>query len=210
MAGELLPSVGSSGDWKVKAPFDTKYVAGLAYGCKAVRELSEVVGTGINAFAEYYQKNGLSKETYEAHVADNIAIITLVSSAGNWLHIPSPYVTGWPSTDVVPYVVMGMVITLGAIPNTLDPTFLTPKVSNAIKAALGHTPEIQYVALSEVANKKWSDHTSLETARKTAISDEYSDYIRRVNAEDELVKAKAEIQALQQYIISKNILPPIP
>lgn len=205
---ELLPAIGASGNWKLKAPYDAQYIAGLAYSCRAINKLSAVVTLGLDAKAEYYDKNGLSQEIYDDHVAKDISILTLVSSAGNYIFVPAPYVDGWPTNDAVPYVVMGMLINLGALPNTIDPTFLKTKVENVILANLGHQPEIEFVTLSEVTNKSWDDHTSLENARQSALEDSSTDYVRRVNAEEELLQARAQIQALQQYIIDQGNLPP--
>jgi len=205
MASELLPGIGSAGDWKLKPPFDSLYVAGLAYTCKAIRKLSEIVATGIDAQGTYYTPNNLTADQYAADVAADVSIVTLCSSSGNWLFVPSTYLLGWPSNDSVPYVVLGMVINLGAIPNTLDPTFLTPVVQNAIKAALGHDPDIEYVTLSETTNKTWDDHTSLENLRLANITDDNSDYVKRLNAEAALTAAQAQITALQQFIINSGL-----
>lgn len=204
----LLPALGASGKWKLKAPFDTQLQGDLAYRCESIRYLSEVVASGFDAFNEIYVPNGISQATYDGHVADGIAIITLVSTTGSPLIIPSPYLDGWPSSNVVPYAVIGAVVTLGALPNTLDPSFLTPKIVNAIKAALGHVPEVQYVALSEVTNVEFSQHQNLENLRQANIVDDNSDYVRRLKAEADLIKANDTIAKLQQFIIDSGI--PIP
>jgi hypothetical protein len=208
MAGELLPAIGASGDWKLKAPFDALYTAGVAYSCKAIRKLSEMVAKGEDAQGEIYTANDLDQAAYDADVQADVSIITLSASSGKLILVPSPYVSGWPSADAVPYVVLGMVINLGAIPNTIDPSFLTPKVEATIKAALGHDPDIQYVALSEVTNKTWDDHTGLENLRLSNITDDNSDYIKRVNAESNLAAAQAQIVALQQFIIQSGLTVP--
>lgn len=209
MANELLPAIDASGKWKLKAPFDTQLATDVAYTCKEIRKLSAVVAAGFDAKAEWYDYNEIPEATYNQHVADDISVITLVSSTGAWLNVPSPYLDGWPSADVVPYVVIGMIADLGPLPNTIDPGFLTTKVKNLIKDTLGHEPDIQYVALSEVTNKAFADHEALETLRQTNITDSNTDYARRLKAEDELVKAKAEIAALQQFILDSGVTIPV-
>lgn len=211
MSNELLPGIDASGIWKLKAPYDTKLIPDLAYTCKAVRKLSEVVSSGTDVKADCYTAYEIPDTTYDEHVAADISIITLVSSSGNSLAVPSPYLDGWPSSDVVPYVVLGMLINLGAIPNTIDPTYLTDKVTNVISTTLGHVPTIEYLALSEVKNVAFDQHTALENLRQSNITDNNTDYIRRLNAEDELAKARAEIAALQQFIINSGVsVPTVP
>lgn len=210
MTTEILPNIGASGTWSLKPPFNDKLVANLAYSCKAIRKLSEVVATGMDAKAEFYDKYDLGDDTYNLDVKNDISIITLVSSEGNWLFVPSSYLNGWPSSDTVPYAVVGMLLNLGALPNTIDPSFLSEKVSNVVQANLGHTPEIKFATLSETTNKTWSDHESLEQARQTLISDSNTDYVRRVKAEADLAAAQAHIQALEQYIVDNGMVAPNP
>lgn len=207
MAG-LTPVIGSSGIWKLKPPFDNKLLPNLAYKCEAVNSLTAVISSGFDALTEYYINQGLDQVTFDKDVKDNVTIVTLLSSDGNVLFVPQPYIDGLPSSDVVPYVVMGMVIQLGALPNTIDPAFLTPKVTNAIKNALGLTPIVEYVTLSEVTNILFTEHEALEVARKANITDDNTDFVRRLKAETDLAKANATIQVLQQFILDSGI--PIP
>uniref|UniRef100_A0AAU7PFK9 Uncharacterized protein n=1 Tax=Burkholderia phage vB_BgluM-SURPRISE13 TaxID=3159457 RepID=A0AAU7PFK9_9VIRU len=208
MASELLPGIGASGDWSLKTPLDSKYTAGLAYTCKAIRKISEMVANGIDVLNMVYIPNGLDQTAYDSDVQNDYSIITLQSAAGALLLVPSSYLAGWPSGDSVPYVVMGMIINLGPIPNTIDPTFLTDKVAPVIKAALGLDPEIQYATLSETTNKTYDDHVAQEATRTAAITDENSDYVKRLNAEADLTAAQAQIAALQQFIIDAGLAVP--
>lgn len=208
MARAILPALGSSGLWKLKAPFDTKIIASVAYSCQAISLISALVASGLDVFEEYYVSNGLTQAAYDADVLDGSSIITLVSTTGVSLQVPSTYIDGWPSSDVVPYVVMGAIVVLGALPNTLDPEFLAPKLKNVVKNSLGNDATVEFVVMSEVTNKMFSDHTALENARKANISDDNSDYVRRLKAEADLVAAKATIAALQQFIIDSGV--PIP
>lgn len=207
MAG-ALPTIGSSGNWKLKAPFDTKLLPSISYSCQAIRLLSEVVGSGRDVYAEDYEPNGIPQADYDQHVADGISIITLISAVGAVVNVPSPYLDGWPSSDVVPYVVMAAVVTLGALPNTVDPSFLTPILKNTVMNALGYDPDVEYVTVSDVTNILFSNHTALEAARKANIQDNNTDYVRRLKAEADLVSARATIAALQKFIKDSGV--PIP
>jgi hypothetical protein len=200
--------MGVSGDWTLKAPLDTKITPNLAYTCKSLRKISEMVANGIDVLNLVYIPNGLTQDDYNDGVANDWSVVTLQAASGLMVLVPSPWLAGWPSADSVPYVVMGMIINLGAIPNTIDPTFLTDKVEPVIKAALGLDPEIHYATLSETATKTWDDHVAQENARTAAITDENSDYIKRVNAEADLAAAQAQIAALQQVIIDAGLTIP--
>lgn len=172
----LLPSVGATGSWKLKAPFDEKVDPELSYRCDAVRRISEMVAMGTDVKTIHYFANGLTEAEYKADVQADVAIITLSTSSGDWAYVPSSYVLGWPSTDGVPYAVVGMAVVLGALPNTIDPTMLTEKVKEVIKANLGMEPEITYATVSEVAIKSQEQHENLETARLANISEDKTNY----------------------------------
>lgn len=208
MASTILPALGSSGAWKLKAPFDTKIIASVAYSCESISSLSALVADGVDVFQAYYVANGLDQATYNQHVLDGISFITLVSETGVAISVPAPYLDGWPSSDVIPYVVVGAVVQLGALPNTIDPAFLTPLIQNVVKNALGTDVTVEYVAMSDVTNKTYSDHQALENARQANIADDNNDYTRRLKAEAALIDAKATIAALQKFIIDSGI--PIP
>jgi hypothetical protein len=208
MASELLPAIGISGDWSLKTPYDKLYIANLSYACRAINKISAMVATGVDVLNSYYVANGLTQADYDADVAADLSMITLASSNGQLIICPSTYLSGWPSADAVPFVVMGMIINLGAIPNKLDPTFLTSKVEPVIKAALGLDPVIQYATLSETANKTFDDYTAWENARQSNITDDTSDYVKRLNAEADLTAAQAQIAALQQFIIDAGLAVP--
>lgn len=205
---ELLPGMGASGHWRLKAPFDNALVPGLAYICQAQQSVGMMLATGMNVYEEIYDKWKIEIEVYDKHVADNITICTLISSSGNFVFVPAVYIDGWPSNDSIPYVVLGLFATLGAIPNTLDPSFLIDKVKNLIKSSIGLAADIEFVAMSEVENIAWVDHQAMEVARKTLITDDNSDYAKRVKAEADLNAARVQIQALQKFIVDSGI--PVP
>lgn len=204
----ILPALGASGIWKLKAPFDTSLLLNVSYTCQSIRFLSEAVASGIDVFEEIYVPKSIDRTVYDTHVTEGISLIVLVSDVGDTYIIPSPYIDGWPSSDVVPYVVMGAVIVLGAIPNTLDPSFLTPILQNTVKSYLGFNSEVEYVTMSDVTSIRFSEHEALEAARKLNITDDNSDYARRLKAESDLMTARETIQKLQQFIIDSGI--PIP
>jgi len=200
MANEILPSIGAKGAWNLKAPYNSLLIADLEYECKAIRKLSELLTTGVDVFTLYYDNVGVNKTVFDDHVKNDYSIISMVSTSGKWLFIPSPFINGWPDSNVVPYVVMGLLANLGPIPNTLNPTFLIDKVKNVIQANIGLTPTVQFITLSEPKNKSWLDHDSLETLRLSNITDTSTDYVRRLKAEDDLEKALLKINQLETWI----------
>lgn len=164
----MIPTLGASGAWTLKVPFDAQIVADRAYTCQAIRYISEMVAKGEEVKNQYYIRYGLTDAEYKQDADANVAIVTLISSSGDYVHVPSSYIVGWPAADGVPYAVLAAGVVLGALPNTFDPTFLTTELKAFIKARIGLEPEITYATVSEVSIKSQDQHGVLESAREAA------------------------------------------
>lgn len=203
----IFPTPGALGAWNLKPPFDTKLKVGLAYLCKEVRLITEMVAQGVNVREQFYAANGLSNTFYEEDLKDGAAIVTLTTSSGDRVFVPSPYILGWPSADGVPYAVVAMAIVLGALPNTVDPTFLTNKVSEVIHSNLGLMPEISYATVSEVTVKSQEQHNAAESGRLSNISENKTNFQLLEEANARIAALVSENQALANYI-AEHIPPP--
>jgi hypothetical protein len=196
----VLPSLGSSGAWTLKTPFDALIVSNLAYTCQEVRRITTMVGQGVDVFTQHYARHGLTKAEYDQDVQNDVSMITLITSSGDWLFVPSSYVTGWPAADGVPYATIAAAIVLGALPNTVDPSFLTEDLKAFIKARLGLVPDISYVVVSETVMKDQNQHEILEIARENAKEVDKTLFSQLQDAEATIASQKQTIDNLTAYI----------
>lgn len=206
---QILPSIGAEGAWQLKAPFDEKISSELSYKCVAIRKISEMVTTGIDVLNTHYIPNGLLKTDYDADVIVDASVVTLVSSSGSWVFVPTTYILGWPSADSVPYAVVAMGVVLGALPNTVDASFLIDKVKNVIRANLGNEPEILLMTVSETTMKTQEQHESLEAARQANITETMTDYNAVQVLQAQLDAANETIRQLMEYYESQPDVPPV-
>ena len=206
---QILPSIGAEGAWQLKAPFDEKIESSLSYKCVAIRKISEMVTTGVDVLNTHYIPNGLLESNYNDDVGDDVSIVTLVSSSGAWVFVPTSYIVGWPSADSVPYAVVAMACVLGALPNTVDASFLIEKVKNVIQANLGHEPEIYLMTVSVTVMKTQEQHESLEAARRANVSDSMTDYNAKNTLQEQLDAANETIRQLMGYYESQPPVPPV-
>lgn len=203
----LIPPVGTSGIYKLAPPFATQLQANMSYRCDAVRRVADFLAAGLDPFEEFYEPNGLSRAQYDLDLANQVCIISLVSSGGHWVYVPSTYVLAYPDINGVPYTVMVLGLELGALPNYKDLTGLKQALSNLTRDTIGVVPTIREVAISAVQKLSQSDHDALENARALAITNSQTDRARLLAAQAELAALRAQYDQLEAYVRA-NMTPP--
>lgn len=207
MAQALIPPIGTSGIYRLQAPFSAKLQTGMAYRCEAVRRVSDFQEVGVDVYEEFYMPNGLTRAQYEQDLANQVAIISLVASSGHWVHVPSTYILAYPDLGGVPYTVMVLGLELGAIPNYMDLTGVKAAITNLVRDTIGVTPQIREVAVSAVQKLSQSDHDVLENARKVQINNTQTDRARAIDFETKFNALQQQHTALQNWV-KQNMPPP--
>lgn len=196
----LIPPIGTSGIYKLDAPFATKLQANMSYRCDAVRRVADFLEVGLDPFEEIYASNGLTRERYDLDLANQVCIISLVSASGHWVYVPSTFVLAYPDINGVPYTVMVLGVELGAIPNYKDLTGLKQVLSNLVRDTIGITPTIREVAISAVQKLSQSDHDALENARTLAINNSQTDRAKLIATEAQLAALQQQYAQLEAYV----------
>lgn len=200
----LIPEVGSSGIYKLRAPFNTRLAQDLRYTCIAVRRLADIVAAGGDPKDLHYTSNGLSDAQYDADVANGVCIVTLQSDGSGVVYVPSSYIESYPSMGGVPYRAIALVVSLGAIPDSLDLTYLKTRIRGVVKDTIGVDRELQTVTTSPVSLIEQGTHETLEAARLAIVSESNTDYARALAAETALASARQHIAELEAYIRSQQ------
>ncbi|BAW19040.1 hypothetical protein [Ralstonia phage RP31] len=196
----LIPPVGTSGIYKLDAPFAAQLQPNMSYRCDAIRRLSDLLELGIDPFAEFYDKNGLTKEKYDADVVNQVCMISLVSSSGHWLYVPSTYVLAYPDLNGVPYTVMVLGLELGAIPNYKDLTGLKQALANLTRDTIGVMPTVKEVAVSAVSKLSQADADALEAARQQLITNSQTDRAKLLAVQQAYASLQQQYAALEAYV----------
>lgn len=202
----LLPPIGTSGIYKLKAPFDTQLQPNTSYRADSLRRISDYLELGVDPFEEFYDKNGLPKEIYDQDVQNQVVIAGLVSAAGHWVYVPSTYIISFPDLNGVPYTVMVLGLELGAIPQYMDLTGLKNTLANLCQDTIGVMPTVKEVAISAVSKLSQADHDALEAGRQAKITNTTTDRAKAIALQAQVTALQQQISALQDYIKTK--LPP--
>lgn len=203
----LLPPVGTSGIYKLAPPFSTLLQTNMSYRCDAIRRVADYLEVGIDPYEEIYAPRGLSRAVYDQDLLNQVCIVSLVSSGGHWVYVPSTYITAYPDINGVPYTVMVLGLELGAIPNYKDLTGLKQALASLTRDTIGVTPTIREVAISAVQKLSQADHDAVENARASAITNTQTDRAKLLATQQELAALRLQYDQLEQYI-RLNMSPP--
>jgi hypothetical protein len=205
VSNNFIPQIGSKGVWKLLTPFDTALSPQTHYTCIGIRKLSDFSAAGEDAFITYYEPASLSKDTYIADLNNDVCIITLQQNSGSVVYVPSSYIDGFPDVNGYIYNSVVLAISLGALPETLDLTYIKSKIVDDVREIIGITSTVRTVVISEPKVIGTDDHNAITAARQaniTAVKTDYANYIEAVAQRD---SAYQKIQVLEQYI--KDHLP---
>lgn len=193
----LIPTVGSSGIWTLLAPWNVLLTQSVSYNCLAVRKLEDIIAAGGDPYQQVYAPRegstpGSLQEQYNSDLQNGTCIVTLQSSSGAVIYVPTTFIQSFPSSGGVPYTNLLLAVDLGAMPNYVDLTFLKQQFANLVKTTVGLTKvEITTVVVSPLTNLSSSDHTTAEAARQANITN-------TVTPEAKVIALTAQLQAVQQ------------
>lgn len=202
MAAPLVPQIGAAGVYTLLSPFDTVLVPNVNYTCKAVRTIDDIISSGTDPYATYYNPTGtpIDRATYEADVAAGVQIITLQSDSGAVQRVPSTYIQSFPAAGGVPYAVVCMAVQIPAIPESLDLGPCKTQIIAMVKDTLGMDATISEVQLTEVTLIDQATSQRYEAARKANITNSTTDQAKLIAAQNALQSAQQQITLLENYI----------
>jgi hypothetical protein len=194
----MEPPVGASGLFTLAAPFSQDVIPNLTYECKAVRRLVDFTRLGVEPYQEFYAPKSIPSETYENDFRNNVCIVTLVSSMGHWIYVPTSYIQSFPNMNGIAYTALVLAAPIGAIPNYVDLTPVKSKISAVIQETLGLVGvQVQSVAVSPEKNLLQADHNAIEAARQQNIlanETDYAKYLREKRRADALALRNQELE----------------
>lgn len=202
----LIPPIGSSGAFTALAPFNTLVNGSIHYECKAVRRFIDVIHEGVDPFAEYYLPAALSQAKYEEDYKLGACIVSLVSSQGTWVHVPTTYIESYPNIGGVPYTATVLGINLGAIPDQLDLTAVKAAIVEIVHDYIGVTSSVVAVKTSVTQVLSYNDHTAIESARQAEVTNTVTERARRIAAEAHAAELQQQLTTLRNYV--RDNLPP--
>jgi hypothetical protein len=195
----ITPPLSIKGTFTLRSPFVAK--PGVAYTVQAIRSFAEIRARNSDPMTLIYTPVGLLKADYEMDLADDAAIITLMSPTEKPIYVPDTYINSYPNMGNVEYSWLIASVSLGALPSNFDTTLLKAQIANVVAGTIGVLPvvNIGMAEMTEVVSTE--THLQLVAARKGAITMDNTDRSRTLKAEDTVAKQTVHIQTLETYIL---------
>jgi hypothetical protein len=202
----MTPSLHAAGLYQLASPWTIP--ANVIYECIAIRDFDDFVKKGEDVFTLYYQPMGLDRSVYEADRALGADIITLASATHPTIYVPSTYIVAYPFLGDIKYSHVVLSVSLGALPDAMDLTFVKAQVAAVVSDSIGVVPTVNVNVAPSTGLITQIEHQILETARQAAITNRKTDRAKLIEMQT-LIDAQAQrIAGLEQIIIDAGLLPP--
>lgn len=203
----LIPDIGASGIYTLSVPFNTVLTQNASYKCLAIRQLQDIVASGVDPFQAYYVSapTPISQDQYTADLANGVCIVSLQASSGAVVYVPSSFIASFPAKGGVPYTNLMMAVDLGAMPDYVDLTFLKQQITDLVQTTVGLTNVlIQTVTVSPTTNLSSADHALAEAARQANITNTVTPEAKVIALTQQLQTANQTIANLEAFIIANQ------
>ena len=196
----FTPTMGQSGIYKLRSPYDQLVTPKVVYTCRSLRTLNDVFATGEDPFVTYYKPVGLDEAAYQEDAKTNVVIVGLQAGTGEWIYVPDSYIVQAPNNNGVKYTSIVLGVSLGSIPDDTNLDGLISLFNQIVLANLGVTPTVKGVVVSQPAYISSEQHARLLAARKEKISQADPDPLKIARLEQDLQSAQTKIAELEKWI----------
>lgn len=211
----LTPPLSSKGLYVLSPPFSVP--ANTIYTCQAIRSLRDIYEMGDDPFKLYYEPLGLTDVEFQADLAVDAKIVTLMVDAldasvtplaASYVYVPDTYISKYPDQSFVPYSHTVLSLSLGLLPDGLDLTALKTQVANVCSDTIGVIPTVNEHIVPTSGGVTQSQHETMELARQGLITLRDSDYARLQAQIANNVLLQQQITTLIQILDDNGLLPP--
>ena len=205
MREAIVPLVGMTGNFVLRNPFDALISENDVFTIQAVRSISEYMVNMKDPKATIYDKYGVSEEDWKIDFEQNHEIVSMQSEVGQWLHIPTRFISSYPLTNGVGYQSFTVAIALPAMPVDVEYDFLLEELQSVATSLLGVNSNTSKVETSRVALVDNETHRVTQAQRRDRKENAFTYRARLKQSEAKLESAIQKIQALETYI-KENVL----
>lgn len=197
----FIPTINVKGIYTLKEPFNTSLLAGVLYTPVSLRSVASIVADGKDPYELFYHPKGISQDDYQKDVQDGVLIVTFRADDGNFVDVPSSFITGQPIIGGVVYRSMMFAVPLSPLPDTLDLTFIQQRISDVVFDTLGIRVDVKPVVASPPTVLTQDEHAATEAARKLNITTNQTDLAKYLQAAKERDDALEQVRLRDEWIL---------
>lgn len=197
-----VPSLNVRGLFNLSAPFASVLIANVPYTCVGVRQIADIVASGIDPFDEYYVPNALAEVDYLAQVAAGVVIVTLQADEQTVVYVPSYYIVGAPEIGGHPYTQMLLAVDIGFVPDSLDLSYALTRLEEVALEYLGIPNTTAHaVGVSHQFIRTEVEHTAVLATMTDNKLTLMTDHAKAIVLQAQVVELQSKITELENYII---------
>jgi len=192
----IRPNIGDTGVFTLATPYDSIVSDIEEYTVESIRGLQEMVDAGENPLQVVYLDLGRTEEDMKDDINNEINIVVLVNSAGQYAYIPEDAFIKAPDVTGIQYQEKAIGISLGLLKADIDLESLKDDIAAYVKDTLGIVPEIKEVETSAIVRLNKNTRESLELEREALRKNNPSFRARFLMCEAEKEKLASEVNRL--------------
>lgn len=202
---KLTPPLLTAGRYTLSTPFSTDGT--VLYTCTALRTFAECEVAGLDVLDEIYIKNGLSASDYRRDVTAKALLVTLMSATEPPIFVPDTYIESYPNLSDVKYNHIILTVSLGAVPDFMNFTFLQNQMQALVSDVIGVEPEVKVMRGISSGAVTPTQHESMEIGRQAAIVVRTTDRANSIVLQRKLTRLEEQNKILVKLLQDNNIIP---
>lgn len=199
-----VPPIGTRGIYSLRAPFAT--VPSTLYTCAAIRHYKDIQNQGIDVFKRYYEPYEIEQAVYQKDLVSGVVLVSLVSDTENPIYVPSSYIASFPNLNNVNYHHVVLSLSLGALPEHLDLTFLKNQLAGITSDVIGVDSTVYENIAATTNTITPEEHDAITIAREAAIKNRTTDYAKVLELQQQKASLEQRLQILEDILIDNGLL----
>lgn len=204
MPTKRTPPIDRFGRYELAVPWTAD--PAKTYTCEAIRSFPDCEERGLNVLEDIYVAMGLTQTEYDADLAVDPNIITLMADDGETIYVPDTYVVSYPNMGDITYSHVVLSASIGPIPDYVPLSLLTANISALCSDVIGIEPEVNVNKAPHAGTVTPDQHEASEAARLQAITIRETWRARALQLEQDLNAANQVIADMSQILIDNGYL----
>ena len=201
----FLPSIGMTGTWALKPPYNELVMASTQYTCTAIESLAGAIASDRDPYAEVYEVNGADESDFELDLKNNAYLVTITSGEGDVVVFPNTAIVSVPNTDGVIYRNLAVVLSLSSLPDEFDTSTIEQQLRDLVLSKLGVNSSSYVVQIGGLTVLTREQSDAYEQARTANIASLSSPIFELTKLRSDYESALQRIQHLEQFILDRGL-----
>lgn len=201
---KYVPSLGMSGLFELRAPYDALINPTAQYKCVAVESLTNAVNSGSDPKQNIYLASLDTEANYLLDLQKEVYLITIATGIGNQIIFPSSALLSVPNGEGVIYRNTVLCIALSAVHELMDLSVLQRQISDMVYTSIGVSSTTLTTTIGAPTILTTEQHNSVMASRALVATRKDSEMYRNLQLQNENAALVLKIAQLESYILKNK------